>query len=52
MAKTDGPFQKPVRMPRDLAALITAEADKQGVSDNQWMLAVLAAAVGYKLPEK
>jgi predicted HicB family RNase H-like nuclease len=52
MATKEGPFQKPVRMPRDMAPLIKDEAAKQGISENQWMLAVLAAAVGYKLPKK
>jgi hypothetical protein len=46
------PIQKNLRVPRDMAPLITAEAQKQGVSENAWMLAVIAAVVGYKLPEK
>jgi predicted HicB family RNase H-like nuclease len=49
---TPKPIQKNLRVPRDMAPLIDAEAKKQGVSATTWMLAVLAAAVGYKLPEK
>jgi predicted HicB family RNase H-like nuclease len=41
---------KTLRIPHDMAPLIAREADRQGVSENTWMLAVLAAAVGYKLP--
>lgn len=43
---------KTLRIPNDMAPLVTKEAAKQGVSENTWMLAVLAAAVGYKLPKK
>lgn len=43
---------KTLRVPHDMAPLITAEAKKQGVPENQWMLAVLAAAVGYRKAEK
>lgn len=43
---------KALRIPKDMAPLVTAEAKKQGVSENAWMVAVLAAAVGYRLPEK
>lgn len=46
------PIQKNLRVPRDMSKLIKREADKQGVSENTWMLAVIAAALGYRLPEK
>jgi predicted HicB family RNase H-like nuclease len=46
------PAVKILRIPNDMAPLIAREAAKRGVSENQWMQAVLAAAVGYKLPEK
>jgi hypothetical protein len=51
MAK-EKPAVKTLRVPRDMAPLITAEAERQGIPENQWMLAVLAAAVGYKRPKK
>jgi hypothetical protein len=31
--------------------VIQREADKVGVSKNEWMSLVLAAAVGYRLPK-
>lgn len=46
------PATKVLRLPADMAPLITREADKAGVSENSWMLAVLAAAVGYRKPKK
>jgi predicted HicB family RNase H-like nuclease len=45
-------IQKNLRVPRDMAPLIDEEARKQGVSATTWMLAVLAAAVGYRKAEK
>jgi len=50
MAK-EKPAVKTLRVPRDMAPLISAEADRQGVTENQWLLALVAAAVGYKLPK-
>lgn len=41
-----------LRVPRDMVPLIQREADKAGVSKNEWMSLVLAAAVGYRLPRK
>lgn len=41
-----------LRIPRDMVPLIQREADKAGVSKNEWMSLVLAAAVGYRLPKK
>ena len=46
------PATKVLRLPRDMAPLINREASKQGVSENSYMLAVLAAAVGYKLSKR
>lgn len=40
-----------LRVPRDMVPLIQREADKAGVSKNEWMSLVLAAAVGYRLPK-
>jgi hypothetical protein len=41
-----------LRVPRDMVPLIQREADKAGVSKNEWMSLVLAAAVGYRKPKK
>lgn len=41
-----------LRIPRDMVPLIQREADKAGVSKNEWMSLVLAAAVGYRKAEK
>jgi predicted HicB family RNase H-like nuclease len=40
-----------LRIPRDMVPLIQREADKAGVSKNEWMALVLAAAVGYRKPK-
>jgi len=41
-----------VRLPQDMLPLIQREADEVGVSKNEWIALVLAAAVGYRLPKK
>lgn len=40
------------RMPRDLYAEIQKTAEAEGVSANAFIVAVLAAAVGYRLPRE
>jgi len=40
-----------VRIPVDLHAQLAAEAERQGVSLNQLVLALLAGGVGFKLDE-
>jgi len=52
MAGKAKPATKVLRLPADMAPAITREADRAGVSENSWMLAVLAAATGYRLPKK
>lgn len=51
MAK-DKRVVKTLRVPSDMAALITREAKAQNVPENTWMLAVLAGAVGYRKPDE
>jgi len=41
------PIQKNLRVPRDMAPRIKFEADKQGISENTWMVAVIAGALRY-----
>jgi Pyruvate/2-oxoacid:ferredoxin oxidoreductase gamma subunit len=46
------PAVKTVRIPADMAPLITRAAKAARVTENTWMVAVLAGATGYKLPKK
>ncbi len=50
MAKKAERAVETLRVPRDMVPLIQREADKAGVSKNEWMSLVLAAAVGYRKP--
>ena len=46
------PAVETVRLPPDMQPLIQREADAAGMSKNKWIALVLAAAVGYRKPEK
>jgi Pyruvate/2-oxoacid:ferredoxin oxidoreductase gamma subunit len=46
------PAKKLVTFPADLLAEIKARAEKEGVSANAYIVAVLAAATGYRLPKE
>jgi len=46
------PAQHPTRLPRELYEEVKKAAEEEGVSANVFIVAVLAAAVGYRLPKK
>jgi predicted HicB family RNase H-like nuclease len=46
------PKKRLIRLPRELDARIEKAAKEEGASVNTFITAVLAAAVGYRLPKK
>lgn len=47
-----GPAKKLIELPRDLLDEVKRQAAEQGVSANAFIVASLAAAVGYRRPKK